>query len=188
MGGIVSKIKSCELCKDSLEPNPVFQFNADAKILIIGQAPGIKVHTSNIPFNDKSGDRLRSWMGIDRDVFYSTDIAIVPMAFCYPGKGKSGDKAPPKICAQTHHKSLIDSFNDLQLILLIVSYAQSYYCSDNRSLTERVMHFEEYLPHYFVLPHPSPRNNIWLKRNDWFEKTALSVLQSNVSQILGVNK
>lgn len=182
---MLDEILKCRICEDKLEPNPVFQVHPSARILIVGQAPGLKVHLSNKPFNDASGDRLRTWMGINKDDFYSDKIAIVPMALCYPGKGSSGDKAPPTICAKTHHADILKSLPNIELTLLIGSYAQKHYCKDDfKNLSERVMHFENYLPDYFVLPHPSPRNNIWLKKNEWFEKTAIPVLKKRVNKIL----
>ncbi|SFT44149.1 Uracil-DNA glycosylase [Lishizhenia tianjinensis] len=181
----INDVVNCKLCEDRLEPNPVFQIHADAKVLVMGQAPGLKVHQTKLPFNDASGDRLREWMGIDRSVFYSKQVAILPMALCYPGKGKSGDNPPPAICAKTHHTSLLSYMPNIELTLLIGAYAQKYYCIDNyKNLSERVLHFEEFLPKYFVLPHPSPRNNIWLKKNAWFEEQAVPVLQDLVSSLL----
>lgn len=182
---IFKDIVKCKLCEDRLDPNPVFQINEKAKVLIIGQAPGLKVHQTKLPFNDASGDRLREWMGIDRTLFYSEQVAILPMALCYPGKGKSGDNPPPSICAKTHHEKLLAFIPNVELVLLIGAYAQNYYCKDAyKNLSERVLHFEEFLPRYFVLPHPSPRNNIWLKKNQWFLEQAIPVLREKVHLLL----
>ncbi len=168
---------------------PVCTFSKTSKIIIIGQAPGTRVHASGIPWDDKSGENLRSWMAVDSDIFYNEDrIAIVPMGFCYPGKGKSGDLPPRKECAPLWHKSILDTMNEVKLILLIGKYAQDYYLKKTakKNLTETVRHFNDYLPKYFVLPHPSPRNNIWMKKNEWFKKEVLPTLKLEVSAALHI--
>ena len=184
----IDHIKACRICEDTLEPNPVFVVNPKAKLLIVGQAPGRKVHQTNIAWNDPSGDRLRTWLNMDRNQFYhSPTLAILPAAFCYPGKGKSGDLPPPKICAQTWHNKLLKLMPDIQLTLLIGMYAQQHYLGKltKNTLTETVKAYEEYLPHGFLpLPHPSPRNAIWLKRNPWFEKDVVTKLQQRIKPIL----
>ncbi len=181
---LIQKIKSCQECAAQLPhaPRPVVSFNAQSKIALIGQAPGSIVHRTGIPWDDKSGQNLRSWMGMDSTGFYDPNIlAIVPMGFCYPGKGKTGDLPPRKECAPLWHNQIFDLIPNIQLSLLIGKYAQDYYLKDKqRSLTQRVLHFEEYLPEYFVLPHPSPRNNIWMKKNPWFKKDVLPVLKKRV--------
>ncbi len=184
-----SKIEQCTICKEYLahQPNPVLNFNPSNKILIIGQAPGTRVHETGIPWNDKSGDNLREWMNIDKGTFYNKGlIGIVPMGFCYPGKGKSGDLPPRKECAPEWHSQILDFLPNLELILLIGKYAQDYYLGKQakRNLTETVQHFHDYLPRYFVLPHPSPRNNIWLKRNDWFKESVLPVLKGVIESAI----
>ncbi len=166
---------------------PVCTFSKTSKIIIIGQAPGTKVHASGIPWDDKSGDRLRSWMAIDNDDFYNEKkIAIVPMGFCYPGKGKSGDLPPRKECAPLWHQPILETMHNVKLILLIGKYAQDYYLQKNtkKNLTETVRNFNEYLPQYFVLPHPSPRNNIWMKKNEWFKRDVLPTLKIEIKAAL----
>ncbi len=182
-------ISNCTLCVESLEhgPRPVFAFSAQSKIMIIGQAPGSVVHRTGIPWDDKSGENLRSWMGIDADTFYNEDkVAIVPMGFCYPGKGKSGDLPPRKECAPAWHEAIFKYLDGVELTLLIGKYAQEYYLKKSlkRNLTETVKNFNEYLPEFLVLPHPSPRNNIWMKKNPWFAEEVLPVLKSTVASVL----
>lgn len=179
-------IYACTLCQKHLPlaPRPIIQVSAKANILIIGQAPGIKAHDSNKPWNDPSGDRLRTWLGLEKEVFYDeSKIALVPMGFCYPGKASSGDLPPRGECAPTWHAQLIASM-PIQVIFLIGQYAQNYYLKDKLSLTQRVKQWREYQPHYFVLPHPSPRNNIWLKKNAWFEQEVVPGLRDRVSTLL----
>lgn len=182
----IKQAKACRLCEDILEPNPIFVVNPQAKLLIVGQAPGKKVHQTNIPWNDPSGDRLRRWLNIDRDEFYhSKNIAILPAGFCYPGKGKSGDLPPPKICAQTWHHKMLSLMPNIELTLLIGLYAQNYYLADDKktTLTETVRAYPQYLAKgYLPLPHPSPRNTLWLKRNEWFEQQVVPILQDTVSR------
>jgi len=178
MKQLLSEIRSCTLCEEYLPlgANPVLRASESSSVLIIGQAPGIRVHESGIPWNDPSGDRLREWMGVDKDSFYNEEIfAIIPMGFCYPGTGKSGDLPPRKECAATWHQKLNDALPNIKLKILIGQYAQQYYLGkkNKANLTETVRHFEEYLPEFAVLPHPSPRNNIWLKKNPWFENLIL---------------
>ena len=147
--------------------------STSAKILIIGQAPGSKVHASDIPWDDASGRLLREWMQVDDATFYNAKkIALMPMGFCYPGKGKSGDLPPRPECAPLWHQSLLTLMKNIQLTILIGQYSQRYYLKDKlkTNLTETVRSFKEYLPDYIPFPHPSPRNRIWLKRNDWFAR------------------
>ncbi|MCL4136252.1 UNVERIFIED_CONTAM: hypothetical protein GTU68_011150 [Idotea baltica] len=156
--------------------------------MIIGQAPGSVVHQSGIPWDDKSGKNLREWMDIDSADFYNAQkVAIMPMGFCYPGKGKTGDLAPRKECAPQWHLPILDSIKELRLTLLIGKYAQDYYLRGmaQKNLTETVRNFNAYLPNYFVLPHPSPRNNIWMKKNEWFKHEVLPVLKKEISVALG---
>ena len=169
------------------QARPVCAFSARSKIVIVGQAPGTKVHASGIPWDDKSGENLRAWMKIDKDTFYDEEqIAIVPMGFCYPGKGKTGDLPPRKECAPLWHASLFEHLKEVELVLLIGKYAQDYYLkkSAKKNLTETVRNYEEYLPKYFVLPHPSPRNNIWQAKNDWFKKYVLPAFEKKIKEIL----
>ncbi len=188
MNQLLKEIRACQLCAEHLPlgPRPVCTAHPNSKIVIIGQAPGTVVHKTGIPWDDKSGENLRSWMDIDKRTFYDTEqIAIIPMGFCYPGKGKSGDLPPRKECAPHWHPSLLDRMSDVKLTLLIGSYAQNYYLTNRkRTLTETVKNYTEYLPTYFVLPHPSPRNNIWQAKNEWFKEEVVPSLQSQVLSIL----
>jgi len=155
----------------------------ESKIVLIGQAPGIRVHESGIPWNDHSGVKLRKWLNVKDDDFYNPKIfGIIPMGFCYPGTGKSGDLAPRKECAPEWHQKLFNHFVNDPLIILIGNYVQKYYLKNKaeKTLTETVKNFKEYLPKYFVLPHPSPRNNIWMKKNQWFESDVLPTLKVHI--------
>ncbi|WP_028869870.1 uracil-DNA glycosylase family protein [Psychromonas arctica] len=185
---LLTEVRSCTICEPLLKDGvrPVLQVNKHAKILIAGQAPGSKVHATGIPFDDPSGDRLRAWMGIDKDTFYnSRKIAILPMAFCYPGKGKSGDLPPPPICAETWRHKLLEAMPDIQLTLVIGQYALAWHLKNReKNLTETVRNWAVYGDQVMPLPHPSPRNNIWLKKNPWFEAEVLTVLKSRVDKIL----
>ncbi|WP_084407381.1 uracil-DNA glycosylase family protein [Aestuariibacter salexigens] len=187
LSSLLTQVNQCTLCKASLpyHPRPVLQVSASARLMIVGQAPGAKAHATHTPWNDPSGERLRAWMGIDDETFYNSQyIALLPMAFCYLGRGKTGDLPPPAVCATTWH-SKITAHIQSPMILLVGQYAQSYYLNDKRSLTQRVMHWQDYQPRHFPLPHPSPRNNIWLKRNDWFERDVLPALRERISRFLG---
>ena len=165
---------------------PIFQVSPKAQILIIGQAPGKKVEESLIPFNDKSGEKLVQWMGIDRDTFYSEKIAILPMDFYYPGKGKTGDLPPRSFIAKEYHKDILDLMPDIKLTILIGSYSMKYYLgkSMKENLTETVRSYKEYLPKYFPIVHPSPLNFRWQKANPWFEGEVVPVLRDMVEKIL----
>ena len=185
---ILKDIRACRICTDlPLGPKPIIWGNVSAKILLIGQAPGIKVHESGIPWNDASGNNLRQWMGINRDDFYNQDnIAVGAMGFCYPGTGVSGDLPPRKICAQTWRPSVHQAFPNVKLIMLIGSYSIDYYLKGvkAKSMTETILQFEKHLPQYFVLPHPSPRNNGWFKNNPWFKEELIHKLQEKVWEAL----
>ena len=162
------------------------QASSSSKLVIIGQAPGIRVHESGIPWNDPSGERLREWLNMDKDSFYDTSkVAIVPMGFCYPGTGKSGDLPPRPECAPLWMNKVLSGIKGKPITLLIGQYAQKYFLKERRkkTLTETVQNWREYLPEYLVLPHPSPRNNIWLKKNPWFERDLVPELQKISSQI-----
>lgn len=182
------EVRQCTLCSEVLTNGvrPVIQVGSSAKILIAGQAPGSKVHASGIPFDDASGDRLRSWMGVDKQTFYDPEqIAILPMGFCYPGKGKSGDLPPLTICATTWRTKLLATMPEIQLTLLIGRYALDWHLPDsNKNLTETVKAWADYSDNLLPLPHPSPRNNIWLKQNDWFEEDVLPTLKTRVRSAL----
>jgi uracil-DNA glycosylase len=186
---ILREVRACTLCAASLPlgPKPIVQIDPAAKILIAGQAPGSKAHASGVPFDDASGERLREWMGIDKATFYDAKrIAILPMGFCYPGTGKSGDLPPRPECAITWRKKLLDTMPNIALTLVIGQYAQAWHLKDSphATLTEMVAAWREYWPHVLPLPHPSPRNNIWLKRNQWFEADVLPPLQERIQDLL----
>lgn len=165
---------------------PIFQINPNARILIIGQAPGRKVEESCIPFNDKSGEKLINWLGIDKETFYSEKIAIMPMDFYYPGKGKTGDLPPRPFIANEYHKEILDLMSDIRLTILIGKYSTDYYLKGKtkKNLTETVRNFEEYLPEFFPIVHPSPLNFRWQKNNPWFENEVVPVLREYVNSIL----
>ncbi len=189
MKQLLQQIQQCTICASALdhEPRPVMSAHPKSKIVIIGQAPGSIVHRTGIPWDDKSGDNLRKWLGIDKKVFYDPKkIAIIPMGFCYPGKDKSGDLPPRKECAPEWHPALLNRLKNVELTLLIGSYAQAYYLKEQKekTLTATVKNFKNYLPHHFVLPHPSPRNNIWMKKNEWFKEEVLPELKQRVEMIL----
>ncbi|MCC1485417.1 uracil-DNA glycosylase family protein [Winogradskyella immobilis] len=187
MNELLSEISRCNICEKVLPlgPRPIVAAHSKSKILIIGQAPGSVVHKTGIPWDDKSGDNLRKWMGIDDSVFYDAEkIALIPMGFCYPGRGKTGDNPPTKKCAPKWHNPIIDQIESPKLILLIGKYAQDYYLNNKskKTLTENVKNYQDYLPKYFVLPHPSPRNNIWQAKNEWFAKDVLPSLKQKIQQ------
>lgn len=189
MDQLMNKIRKCSVCLPHLVDGvrPVVSAHHSSRIVIIGQAPGAIVHKTGIPWDDKSGQNLRSWMGISENTFYdNTKIGIIPMGFCYPGKGKSGDLPPRKECAPLWHQVVLNQMKEVQLTLLIGNYAQDYYLGKSRkkTLTETVKHFQKYLPNYFVLPHPSPRNNIWQAKNPWFKAEVLPQLKDHVHRIL----
>ena len=185
---LLIEVRSCRVCASELPlgPNPILRAKRSARVLVIGQAPGTKVHTTGIPWNDPSGKRLREWMKINDEVFYDeSKIAIVPMGFCYPGKGKSGDLPPRKECAELWHEKLLNLLPNIKLTLLIGQYAQNYYLEDvGETLTETVKAWQEYTPKYFPLPHPSPRNFAWLKKNSWFESKTIPQLRKAVHSAL----
>ena len=188
LAALLEQVRQCRLCEPDLPfgARPVLQCATNARILIAGQAPGSKVHASGIPFDDASGERLREWMGIDRRQFYDpARIAILPMGFCYPGSGKSGDLPPRSECAATWRKQLLDRLPRIELTLVLGQYAQAWHLDSRKlSLTERVKDWRSYWPEMLPLPHPSPRNNPWLKQNPWFASEILPELQTRVSRIL----
>ncbi len=177
------------ICEPQLElgARPVVQFNPSARILIAGQAPGLKVHQTGVPFDDASGQRLRQWLGLNKDEFYdATKIAILPMGFCYPGKGKSGDLPPRKECAPAWRAQLLAALPNIKLTIVLGKYAQAYHLPHTKhlALTELVKSWREYWPTTLPLPHPSPRNNIWLANNPWFERDVVPELADAVQSIL----
>jgi uracil-DNA glycosylase family 4 len=186
---ILHEIAACQRCAAHLPhgPRPVVRASSSARLLIVGQAPGRRVHETGIPWNDPSGDLLRAWLQLTREQFYDEgNIAIVPTGFCYPGKGRSGDLPPRPECAPHWHPQLLEVMPDIRLTLLIGSYAQAYYLQKQSkpTLTETVVHYAEYLPRFFPLPHPSPRNRFWLSRNPWFAKEVLPALRKHVAAAL----
>ncbi|UJH69276.1 uracil-DNA glycosylase family protein [Allomuricauda sp. SCSIO 65647] len=189
MEKLLSDIRNCTVCTKHLPlgPRPIVAANSKAKIAIIGQAPGKKVHETGIPWDDPSGRQLRKWLGVTDEVFYDeTKMALIPMGFCYPGKGKSGDLPPRTECAPLWHEPLLKKMPNLQMIILIGQYAQNYYLGNKmgKNLTETVRNFKDYLPEYFVLPHPSPRNRFWLSKNPWFGEEVLPKLNNLVSKFI----
>ena len=167
--------------------DPLFFAGPDCRIMIVGQAPGRVAEESGIVWNDRSGDRLRDWMGIDRDTFYNSGkLAIVPMDFYFPGTGKSGDLPPRKDFADKWHPRLLELMPDLKLTILVGSYATKRYLKlkSSASLTQVVKDYRDYLPEFFPLVHPSPRNQIWMKKNPWFDQTVIPDLQELVAQIM----
>lgn len=189
MQGLLSQIRSCTLCASHLPlgPKPVIRVSPASKILIVGQAPGTKVHASGIPWDDLSGKELRRWLDVDTDTFYDTDcFGIMPMGLCYPGRGKSGDLPPRIECAPTWHAQVLKEMPQIELILLIGQYAQKYYLGKEKepTLTATVRKFEAFLPRFFPLVHPSPRNKIWQKKNPWFEEEVIPELRNRVYAIL----
>lgn len=187
MKQLLAEARACIHCAQHLPlgPRPVLRAHPDARVLIIGQAPGTRVHATGIPWNDPSGERLRDWLQVDRDAFYDErKFAIIPMGFCYPGKGKSGDLPPRSECAPLWHERLLAALPHLELTLLIGQYAQRYYLGSDagKTLTETVRQWRDYGPHYLPLPHPSPRNQLWLKSNPWFTKEVVPALRARIAQ------
>jgi uracil-DNA glycosylase len=188
MKTLLRGIAKCTVCAARLPhgPRPVLVASAKSRVVIIGQAPGRKVHESGVPWQDQSGDTLRAWLGVDVKTFYDPSFfALMPMGFCYPGAGTSGDLPPRPECAPLWHPSLLAHMKFVQLTLLIGQYSQAYYLGEDagENLTETVRRHREFLPRFLPLPHPSPRNRIWLKKNPWFEKEVLPVLKKQIARI-----
>jgi uracil-DNA glycosylase len=185
---LLAEVRGCRVCGEQLPlgPKPVLRAGHGARLLIVGQAPGTRVHASGIPWNDPSGDRLRDWLQLDRTQFYDESrIAIIPMGLCYPGKGRSGDLPPRPECAPQWHGRLLAQLPGLRLKLLVGKYAQDYYLgSRHRSLADTVRAYEEYLPECFPLPHPSPRNLRWFRNHPWFEAEVIPALRTLLAAIL----
>jgi uracil-DNA glycosylase len=186
---LLADIRACRICADALPlgPRPILRATSSARIMIVGQAPGTRVHETGIPWNDRSGDRLRGWLALDRDVFYDESrIAIVPMGFCYPGVKNGGDAPPRPECAPLWHARLRALLPDVTLTLLVGSYAQAWYLGGRRggAMTETVARWREYLPDFFPTPHPSWRNTAWLRRNPGFEDEAVPALRQHVQALL----
>ena len=189
MENLLTEVRSCEICKAHLPnpPKPIVQASEASKIVIIGQAPGQKVQNSGVPWDDPSGKELRRWLGVTEDTFYDPDqIALLPMGFCYPGKGKSGDLPPRPECAPQWHHEILSGMTNIQITLLIGQYAQRYYLGDSfkSNITENVRSFRDFWPKHLPLVHPSPRNRIWQRKNPWFEEEVVPQLQQVVSKIL----
>ena len=187
---LLKEVRACTLCSAHLPqgPRPVVQVDCKARILIAGQAPGSKVHASGVPFDDASGDRLRQWLGLPRETFYDAQqLAILPMGFCYPGTGRSGDLPPRRECAPQWRARLLQAMPHIELTLVIGQYAMDWHLPDKKaqSLTDTVRAWREHWPALLPMPHPSPRNNIWLKANPWFEAEVVPALQARLSSILG---
>jgi uracil-DNA glycosylase len=193
MEKLIHDIEACRICADRFaatktahEPRPVIRMANGARILIAGQAPGLRVHETGLPFNDPSGERLRDWMGIDRETFYDPkSCAIVPMAFCFPGyDAKGSDLPPPKICAETWQAQVMEALGEVRLALYIGGYAQRWHMGGREGVTARVQNWRAYAPQVFPLPHPSWRNTAWLKKNPWFEAELLPELRAAVQRSL----
>ncbi|NRF31340.1 uracil-DNA glycosylase family protein [Vibrio coralliilyticus] len=189
---LLQQIRQCRLCEPDLPlgANPIIQASKEAKLLIIGQAPGTRVHKTSIPWNDPSGDRLRQWLELDKTAFYdASKIAIMPMGLCYPGKGKSGDLPPRKECAPQWHSKVLEQLPNIGMTLLIGQYAQNYYLQDKpKTLTETVRAWQQWAPQYLPLPHPSPRNTLWLRRNPWFEAEVVPFIREYVHAHIGIEQ
>ncbi len=187
---LLGEVRSCRCCAAELpfEPRPVLRAHPRARLLIVGQAPGTRVHQTGIPWNDASGDRLRQWMAVSRRQFYNErHVSIIPMGLCYPGRGRSGDLPPRNECAELWFEKLLAHLPNLELILLVGAYAQAHYLGSRRkpTLTATVRAWRDYRPRYLPLPHPSPRNNLWLRKNAWFETDVLPELR-RACRALGV--
>jgi uracil-DNA glycosylase family 4 len=194
LNGLFGVIKACRICENDLPlgPRPVVRGSVSSSILIIGQAPGTKVHETGIPWNDPSGDRLRNWLGVDRDAFYDErNFAIMPMGFCYPGRNpKGGDNPPRRECAPAWHDQMKALLSGVELILLVGSYAQKYYLgkSNKKTMTETVRHWRDYGPGIIPTPHPSWRTTAWLKRNPWFEMDVVPELRRRTNALYAAGK
>ncbi|WP_419213059.1 uracil-DNA glycosylase family protein [Maribacter sp. X9] len=189
MQQLVSEIRNCEVCKAYLPlgPRPIVSGTINSKIILVSQAPGRKAHDHNKAWDDPSGKKLREWLGVSDDVFFNPDnFAVLPMGFCYPGKGKTGDLPPRKECAPLWHPKVWEAFTNVKLIILIGKYAQEQYLAKDskKNLTENVRHYRDFLPRYFPLPHPSPVNHFWRDKNPWFEAEVVGELQNLVAEIL----
>jgi uracil-DNA glycosylase len=187
VNALLKEIRACTVCAAVLQagPRPIVQIGAGARLVIIGQAPGARVHASGVPWQDDSGERLRAWAGIDESDFYDArKVALVPMGFCYPGKAKSGDLPPRPECAPLWHDRVRAMLKNTRLTLLVGSYAQAHYLESYRSLTDTVRRFASAGPGFFPLPHPSWRSGIWMRRNPWFEADVLPALRKAVRKAL----
>ncbi|MBW2961623.1 uracil-DNA glycosylase family protein [Mesonia aestuariivivens] len=187
MKKLLKEVRDCTFCEPHLPlgARPIISGNERSKIILISQAPGRVVHESGIAWNDQSGKKLREWLDVDSTTFYNEDnFAVFPMGFCYPGKAKTGDLPPRKECAPLWHKTVIEKFKNAKLFVLIGAYANKYYLSKDKKLTEVVSEYQDYLPTYFPLPHPSPVNRFWRMKNPWFEEEVVPQLREKVKEIL----
>ena len=189
MKKLLSEIRNCSVCSEHLPlgPQPIIAASKDTKIVLVSQAPGRKAHEQKLAYNDPSGKKLREWLGVNEEQFYTPDnFAILPMGFCYPGKGQMGDLPPRKECAPLWHNSVWHHFKKVQLTILIGKYAQDQYLlkASKKNLTENVRSYNDFLPQYFPIPHPSPVNRFWRAKNPWFEAEVVQQLQSAVAAIL----
>lgn len=190
LDALLTAVRGCRACEAHLPfgPRPVLQAAASARVLIAGQAPGARVHASGIPWDDASGERLRQWMGVSRETFYdATRIAIIPMGFCYPGRGRGGDLPPRRECAELWLERLRERMPRIEVTLLVGLHAQRHYLGRRRkpTLVETIAAWKEYAPEYFPLPHPSPRNTPWFQRNPGFERELLPALRSRIAGLVG---
>ena len=188
MGKLFKEIRACRVCENHLPlgPRPIVQGHANARLLIVGQAPGLKVHKSGIPWNDASGERLRQWLALSSEIFYDPNrVAIIPVGFCYPGRAKSGDAPPRKECFELWHHRLGSYLTNIRTTLLIGNFAQTKYLENcvKINATETIRDWREYTPKFFPLPHPSPRNNIWLRNNPWFEETVVPEVRTVIKDL-----
>ena len=187
---LLTDVRACTICEKHLPlgPRPLLQLHPNARVLIAGQAPGRKTHESGVPFDDASGNRLRDWLGVTREQFYDPEkVAILPMGFCFPGTGKSGDLPPRPECAPAWREPLLEQLQQVKVTLVIGQYAQSHHFGEaSSSVTELVQSWRDHWPQVIPLPHPSPRNNLWLRRNPWFETELLPSLQRRVAAVLAV--
>ncbi len=185
---LLAAVRACRVCGGELPlgPRPVLRASATARILVVGQAPGLRVHTTGVPWDDPSGERLRAWMGVNDDEFYDESaVAIIPMGYCYPGRGEGGDNPPRRECATLWLEKILAQLPRIELTLLIGQYAQRHFlgCRRKPSLTATVRAWQEYAPRYVPLPHPSPRNQPWFKRHPWFEQDLVPALRDRIRSL-----
>ncbi|MHB1311703.1 MAG: uracil-DNA glycosylase family protein [Gemmatimonadaceae bacterium] len=186
LDALLAAVRACRVCEAHLPlgPRPVLRASTTARILVVGQAPGERVHRTGIPWDDPSGERLRAWMGVDKETFYDdTRIAIIPMGYCYPGRGKGGDLPPRRECATLWLDLLLARMPRIELTLLVGQYAQRHFLRNRRkrTLAATVSAWQEYAPQYLPLPHPSPRNQPWFQRHPWFEQQLIPVLRARIA-------
>ncbi|MHA7056742.1 uracil-DNA glycosylase family protein [Aquimarina sp. M1] len=192
MQSLLTKISVCKVCESHLTngANPIVTATKTSKIALVSQAPGSIAHKSGVPWDDPGGKRLKNWLGVSDQEFYNKDnFAIIPMGFCYPGRGVTGDLPPRPECAPLWHNSIFNQMNNLQLTILIGQYAQKYYLKNNfnRNLAETVKLYQEYLPRFFPIPHPSPRNRFWCSKNPWYKEEVIPQLQQIIHTTISQN-